>query len=301
MKLFLIVALMFSSGSLLAQSPARWGSYSNRPLALQDLVPPDGRRFSLLHDFNYIDQNKRVWAAPTRLIVDGASIPMPFWSVIGGPFEGLYREASIVHDAGCCAEMQPWKDVHHMFYNAMRSSGVGWAKAKTMFLAVWAFGPRWTHLNTSMPATCKIAQRSGTPPPPSSWENLSSDVATGVLGEINKRKLTLSEARAVARPFFTRGPMIDADAAEFVTKLKERSDVTAAERQVIALSVMQSELISEGEVKQAEQWIEKEDPSLETIESRAEEMRNKKVDELRLFPQASALKQSLEAYRLESR
>lgn len=301
MKMFLIVALMFSSRALLAEPPAQWGSYPNRPFAVQDLVPPDGRRLSLLRDFNYVDQKKRMWEAPTGLIVDGASIPMPFWSVIGGPFEGLYREASIVHDAGCCAQTQPWKDVHHMFYNAMRCSGVGWAKAKTMFFAVWAFGPRWPQLNTSMPAKCKIAQASGTPSASGLSKNLRSDLASGLLREINGRQLTLPEARAVARPFFTRGPMTDADATEFVTKLKARTDVAPAEREVIALSVMQSELISDKEVKGAEQWIEKEDPSLETIESRAEELRNRKPSERRLFPQVSELNQSLEDYRLELR
>jgi hypothetical protein len=242
-----------------------------------------------------------VWEAPTGLIVDGASIPMPFWSIIGGPFEGLYREASIVHDAGCCAEMQPWRDVHHMFYNAMRCSGVDWGKAKTMFWAVWAFGPRWARLNTSMPAKCKIAQPSATAPAMGLSKNLYPNLASGLLGEINKRELTLPEARAVARPFFTQGPMTDADAVEFVTKLKKRTDVTPAERQVIALSVVQSELISDEEVKGIEQLIEKENPSLETIESRAEEMRNRKLFELRLFPQVKTLLQSLEGYRLEQR
>ena len=101
-----------------------------------------------------------------------------------------------------------------------------------------------------------------------------------MFAEINERKLSLPEARAVARPFFTRGPMSDADAVEFVTKLKERRNLTPADQQVIALSVMQSELISDEEVKRAEQWIERENPSLEKIESRAEEMRNKRVTEL---------------------
>ena len=39
---------------------------------MRDLVPPDGRRFSLPHDFNYLDPNKQLWEAPSGLIVDGA-------------------------------------------------------------------------------------------------------------------------------------------------------------------------------------------------------------------------------------
>jgi hypothetical protein len=286
--------------NLSAQPASQWGSYPNRPLALQDLVPPDGRRFSLLHDFNYIDKTRRMWEAPTGLIVDGASIPMPFWSVIGGPFEGLYREASVVHDAGCCAETKPWKDVHHMFYDAMRCSGVGWVKANTMFFAVWWCGPRWTHLNTDMPAACKIAEPAGTSTALSSWKSLTPDVASELVAEIHRRELTLPEARAVARPFFTRGAMNDSGALEFVAKLKTRSNITPAEQQVIALSVTQSELISDEDVKGVEQWIEKENPSLEQIESRAEEMRNRRVTELRLFPEVRTLKRSLKNFLIES-
>jgi G3E family GTPase len=93
--------------------------------------------------------------------------------------------------------------------------------------------------------------------------------------------------------------MTDADALEFVAKLKRQGEITPAEHQVIALSVMQSELISDEEVKAAEQWIEKENPSLDTIESRAEEVRKKKVAEPRLFPGATTLKQSLQNFQLE--
>ena len=290
-KLWLIVALICFSGCKATPPPSPWGSYPNRPLALVDFIPPDRRRWSLTHEFNYIDPAKQMWEAPAGLIVDGASIPRPFWSVIGGPFEGLYREASIVHDAGCCAQMQPWSDVHHMFYNAMRCSGVGWAKAKTMFWAVWAFGPRWKQLNTSMPAACRIASPSGTPPALRSRSDLPPS-ATGdeILRVIASRKLTLPEARAVARPFFTRGPMTDADATEFAAKLQHRTDLTPEERQVIALSVAESERISDEEVRNVEQWIEKNDPPLETIQVQAEEVRQKKITELRLFPEATRLK-----------
>jgi hypothetical protein len=293
----LAVAMLSCSKGGSTKQPEGWGLYLNRPLALQDFVPPDGRRFSLLHEFTYVDQSGRRWEAPMGLITDGASIPMPFWTVIGGPFEGLYREAAVVHDAGCCAQMQPWEDVHHMFYDAMRCSGVEEGKAKTMFLAVRSFGPRWTHLNTSMPAECKIAQPSGTPQALRLWKTLlRPEIATGVFNEISQRTLTVPEARAVARPFFTREPMTDAEALAFVGELKQRGEIAPAERQAIALSVTQSELISDEDVKQAEQWIAKENPSLETIASHAEELRKRTAPELRLFPQVGAVKQSVQEF-----
>src|SRR5229473_500744 len=78
-----------------------------------------------------------------RLDCRCASIPRAFWSVIGGPLEGQYRNASVFHDVACDQKSQPWKTVHRMFYNAMRWSGVYEIKAKIMYYAVYNFGPRW--------------------------------------------------------------------------------------------------------------------------------------------------------------
>jgi hypothetical protein len=61
----------------------------------------DGRRVQLVEDFGFIDQADARWDVPKGAIVDGASIPQPLWSIIGGPFEGRYRDASIVHDWYC--------------------------------------------------------------------------------------------------------------------------------------------------------------------------------------------------------
>lgn len=76
-------------------------------------------------------------------MVDGASIPRAFWTVIGGPLEGLYRNASVFHDVACDEKSEPWKLVHRMFYNGMRCSDVPILKAKIMYYAVYHFGPRW--------------------------------------------------------------------------------------------------------------------------------------------------------------
>ena len=263
---FLVIVL--SASWISAQTTPQWGSYPERPLNLIDLIPPDGRRFSLGHDFDYIDQSGRAWQAPLGFITDGASIPMPFWSVIGGPYEGLYREAAVVHDAGCCAQTVPWQDVHHMFYNAMRCSGVSRAKAKTMFFAVWVGGPRWTTLNTGMPAVCKLS-------PP-----VKASIQTKLLRIIRSRPLTSAETKAVARPFFTNRTMTQAGAAKLVSRLKQRR-VTPEEERIIALSVIQSEQFSDDDVKQVESWSETEKPSLETTEARAEQTRKQKQEKSR--------------------
>ena len=106
----------------------------------------DGRRMTLREEFAYIDAQNRRWVAPVGSVVDGASIPSVFWTVIGAPFEGKYRNASVVHDIGCSEMRQPWEDVHQMFYEACRCGGVDETQAKIIYYAVYHFGPRWQNV-----------------------------------------------------------------------------------------------------------------------------------------------------------
>jgi hypothetical protein len=98
----------------------------------------------VLADFSYIDSKARRWQVPKGAKVDGASIPRFLWAVVGGPWDGKYRDASVIHDWYCDRRNRFWKDVHRMFYEAMLTSGVSRAQAKTIFLAVYYAGPRWS-------------------------------------------------------------------------------------------------------------------------------------------------------------
>ncbi|QDT03985.1 hypothetical protein K227x_23710 [Rubripirellula lacrimiformis] len=103
----------------------------------------NGRDMTLREPISFIDPTDKRWDAPAGSVVNGASIPAAFWSLIGGPFEGKYRNASVVHDVYCEQMNEPWEDVHQMFYQACRSGGVDEAQAKVMYYAVYHFGPRW--------------------------------------------------------------------------------------------------------------------------------------------------------------
>ena len=103
----------------------------------------DGRKMKILQPFIFIDPHNVEWLVPVGSLVDGASIPKAFWSLIGGPFEGKYRDASVIHDIACDEKRRTWESVHEAFYNAMRASGVDPLKAKVMYAAVNYFGPRW--------------------------------------------------------------------------------------------------------------------------------------------------------------
>jgi hypothetical protein len=104
---------------------------------------PEGREVRLLNDFSFYDFDDFEWYVPRGAEVDGASIPQIFWSLIGGPFEGRYRDASIVHDWFCDTRQHSWQATHRMFYEAMLVSGAGSGMAKVMYFAVRWGGPRW--------------------------------------------------------------------------------------------------------------------------------------------------------------
>jgi hypothetical protein len=104
----------------------------------------DGRLMTLITPFSFVDDAGVTWTAPADTRIDGASIPKPFWSLVGGPYEGKYRDASVVHDAECIAPYKHrWQDVHRMFYAACLAGGVKPRKALLLYMAVYLFGPHW--------------------------------------------------------------------------------------------------------------------------------------------------------------
>src|SRR5688572_6845158 len=81
------------------ESLSQFGAYQGLPPKLE--LMPDGRLMRLLEALTYTGADGVTWPVPAGIEVDGASIPRPLWSLIGGPFEGPYRDASIVHDHYC--------------------------------------------------------------------------------------------------------------------------------------------------------------------------------------------------------
>lgn len=119
---------------------AGWGEFSG---PIDTRWENNGITMVLLNELRYTDPYGEVWTAPAGSRVDGASIPRPFWSIIGGPFEGKYRNASVLHDVAYEQQKKPWQEVDRMFYNAMRCSGVGALTAKTMYYTLVRHGRHW--------------------------------------------------------------------------------------------------------------------------------------------------------------
>jgi len=101
------------------------------------------RQMRLLAQFIFVDQNGTRWEANIGDVIDGASIPQFLWSLVGSSFVGDYRRASVLHDVACDQKTRPSKDVHRMFYEAMRADGVSEEQALEFYTAVRLFGPHW--------------------------------------------------------------------------------------------------------------------------------------------------------------
>jgi hypothetical protein len=141
-----------------------WGRFEGAVVASWN---DDGRDMTLVEPFAYLDRADVRWEAATGAVVNGASIPQAFWSLIGGPFAGRFRKASVVHDVACVDRERPWQQVHRMFYEASRCGGVAVVKAKMMYYAVYHFGPRWSGTGRQL--------RDETPPPPSPQQAAAVD------------------------------------------------------------------------------------------------------------------------------
>ena len=118
----------------------KWGHYSGYVEARWE---NDGRTMTLLSELRYTDPQGVLWIAPASSVVDGASIPRSLWSLMGGPFEGKYRNASVLHDVAYDQKNRPHEVCDRTFYNAMRCSGVGAVDAGMMYYTLRKFGRHW--------------------------------------------------------------------------------------------------------------------------------------------------------------
>lgn len=96
----------------------------------------DDRDMKLLEDFFYIDPKGKQWNAPAGSVVNGASIPVPLWSIIGSPYTGEYRRASIVHDIACDNTSVPRREADEMFYHACIAGGCEPKQAEVLYAGV---------------------------------------------------------------------------------------------------------------------------------------------------------------------
>lgn len=126
----------------------------------------EDRSVQLLEDFGFKDSKGVEWLVPAGTTSDGASIPWSLWSFIGGPFDGPYRDAAVIHDYYCIQRTRTWEDVHKMFLEASLRRGVPESTAQTMYAGILYGGPRWDPPKSVTKAQVIPVQTTTTTPPP---------------------------------------------------------------------------------------------------------------------------------------
>ena len=146
-------ARAFFSKSTLPKNVAAGTFKGQVKVAFVDPKGPDDRNVLLLEPFGYKDSKGVDWDVPAGFVSDGASIPWSLWTFIGGPYDGPYRDAAIIHDYFCDKKDRPWEQVHAMFLEASLRRGTSDSIAQTMYAGILYGGPRWP-----APAVVKKAQ-----------------------------------------------------------------------------------------------------------------------------------------------
>ncbi len=103
----------------------------------------------LLKPFAYKDSKGVLWEVPAGFLSDGASIPDNLWAVVGGPYSGPYRDASVIHDYFCYTKTRTWNAVHKAFLEAALNRGTTEWKARYMYAGILLKGPRWPDPKTT--------------------------------------------------------------------------------------------------------------------------------------------------------
>jgi hypothetical protein len=149
LKLFLATFLLFTSFGFakvitlsVTHPDPRYGIFSTYYLKVEPLNDKRNR-VRLLEDLIFIDSKGKKWTAPKGHVVDGATIPKAFQSMIGTPYGGEYVLASVIHDVAYDEKKESWQEVHRAFYDAMLASGVEAQKASIMYIAVYEASQRW--------------------------------------------------------------------------------------------------------------------------------------------------------------
>lgn len=116
------------------------GGFSGEPDAIW--LTEDGtedRRMRIMEDFLFNGPSSKTWSAPAGSVIDGATIPRALWTIVGSPYTGDYRRASVVHDVACVdagSDKTKRRAADRMFFHACRAGGCSIWQAIVLYLGV---------------------------------------------------------------------------------------------------------------------------------------------------------------------
>jgi hypothetical protein len=118
--------------------PGDYGTFSGEPKTIWLTEDGQDRYMKLIDPFWYKGKVLDV-IVPAGYRIDGASIPRALWTLVGSPYTGEYRRASIVHDKACedaNGDAEKRRVADRMFFYACRAGGCSWAQAVALYIGV---------------------------------------------------------------------------------------------------------------------------------------------------------------------
>jgi hypothetical protein len=115
------------------------GEFSGEPKTVWLTEETEDRRMKLIDPFWFRDPDGKLWSADAEKTVDGASIPRALWTLVGSPYTGDYRRASIVHDVACVEaghDAETRRAADRMFFHACRAGGCPTWQAIVLYIGV---------------------------------------------------------------------------------------------------------------------------------------------------------------------
>jgi hypothetical protein len=109
------IAFFWALGNTVCIAQEYFSKFSGNPIGEFKLGPDGKNLFVLSKALKFLDPNGLPWEAPAGAIVDGASMPWVFWSIIGSPFTGAYFKASVIHGYYCDKRLRTAHDTHRKF------------------------------------------------------------------------------------------------------------------------------------------------------------------------------------------
>ena len=107
---------------------------------LDDAFVPSMRA---VEDFGFRQAKGKFWKVARGQVFDGRGMPPLFCDLVGPPYEGRFRKASMVYESATQRMTEKWDEAQRMFFEAAVAEGVAPQDAKVMYLLLALQGSRW--------------------------------------------------------------------------------------------------------------------------------------------------------------
>jgi hypothetical protein len=138
----LVSTLAIAGTAVTGTHGAERGGFEGRVVVewLDDPFVPSMRT---VEDFGFRQKTGKVWKVARGQVFDARGLPPLFGDLVGPPYAGGFRKASMVYESATQTMTEKWDEAQRMFFEAAVAEGVAPLDAKAMYLVLVLQGSRW--------------------------------------------------------------------------------------------------------------------------------------------------------------